>query len=56
MASQGGAPTSPYTFPNVGTEPVLAGHGMGLPLSRIYARYFGGDLEVRAWVAGFGCI
>lgn len=46
VASQGGAPTSPYTFPNVGTEPVLAGHGMGLPLSRIYARYFGGDLEV----------
>lgn len=47
VASRGGAPTSPYTFPNVGTEPVLAGHGMGLPLSRIYARYFGGDLEVR---------
>lgn len=32
---------SHLVFPNVGTEPVLAGHGMGLPLSRIYARCVG---------------
>eukprot|EP00619_Florenciella_sp_RCC1007_P014308 CAMPEP_0205914582 /NCGR_PEP_ID=MMETSP1325-20131115/7312_1 /ASSEMBLY_ACC=CAM_ASM_000708 /TAXON_ID=236786 /ORGANISM="Florenciella sp., Strain RCC1007" /LENGTH=215 /DNA_ID=CAMNT_0053281639 /DNA_START=138 /DNA_END=785 /DNA_ORIENTATION=- len=41
----------------VGNRPAdlrsLSGHGLGLPLSRVYARYFGGDLEVRS-VEGFG--
>jgi signal transduction histidine kinase len=32
---------------------VLGGYGLGLPLSRLYARYFGGDLTVRH-MHGFG--
>jgi hypothetical protein len=37
-SSPSNTPLNPLVFPNVGTEPILAGHGMGLPLSRIYAR------------------
>ena len=33
--------------------PVLAGWGVGLPLSRTYARYFGGDLDIKS-MDGFG--
>ena len=32
---------------------VLAGYGMGLPLSRIYAQYFGGNLDIKS-MEGFG--
>lgn len=32
---------------------VMAGYGIGLPMSRLYARYFGGDLEISS-VEGVG--
>ena len=34
-------------------EQVLAGMGYGLPVSKCYARYFGGDLNLLS-VEGFG--
>ena len=33
--------------------PPLAGFGLGLPLSRVYARYFGGDVLLKS-MEGFG--
>lgn len=32
----------------------MAGLGFGLPISRIYAKYFGGSLEVKN-IPGYGC-
>jgi len=32
---------------------VLAGYGVGLPLARLYARYFGGDLDIKS-LDGYG--
>ena len=36
-----------------GVEGPLAGLGYGLPISRAYARYFGGDLEIIS-MEGYG--
>jgi pyruvate dehydrogenase kinase 2/3/4 len=36
------------------SSPILAGLGFGLPMSRAYARYFGGDLDLIS-LEGFGC-
>jgi pyruvate dehydrogenase kinase 2/3/4 len=33
-------------YPDFGRDAPLAGLGYGLPLSRLYSRYFGGDLQV----------
>ena len=33
---------------------VMAGLGFGLPMSRVYASYFGGSLELQT-IAGYGC-
>jgi hypothetical protein len=37
----------------LGTSPILAGLGFGLPMARAYARYFGGDLDLIS-LEGYG--
>ena len=39
--------------PDHGTDSPLAGLGYGLPISRSYARYFGGDLSIMS-MEGYG--
>jgi pyruvate dehydrogenase kinase 2/3/4 len=33
-------------FDGADSPTVMAGYGVGLPISRLYARYFGGDLNI----------
>jgi pyruvate dehydrogenase kinase 2/3/4 len=39
--------------PNEGSS--MAGYGFGLPISRLYARYFGGDLQIIS-MEGYGTV
>lgn len=45
--------TQPLPSLNVDNSAPLAGYGYGLPLSRVYARYFKGDLVINS-VEGYG--
>lgn len=45
------APT--VTRAQLGRTGAIAGYGVGLPMSRLYARYFGGDLDIKS-VEGLG--
>lgn len=38
---------------DLATVSTLAGYGYGLPISRLYARYFGGDLQIIS-MEGYG--
>lgn len=40
---------------DVATLSTLAGYGYGLPISRLYARYFGGDLQIIS-MEGYGML
>ena len=51
--SRGIALSLPCVFAAEHLLPPLAGFGLGLPLSRVYARYFGGDVLLKS-MEGFG--
>ncbi len=44
---------NPELFPYTGDDSLMAGLGHGLPLCRLYARYFGGDLQLIS-LEGYG--
>lgn len=45
--------TLDFEYPDFDKDAPIAGFGIGLPLSRLYARYFGGDLKI-APIEGYG--
>ncbi|GIL57981.1 hypothetical protein Vafri_13181 [Volvox africanus] len=48
------SPVDPRSVDEADSGPVvLAGYGYGLPISRLYARYFGGDLQIIS-MEGYG--
>lgn len=42
-----------FTTTDVATACTMAGYGYGIPISRLYARYFGGDLQIIS-MEGYG--
>jgi pyruvate dehydrogenase kinase 2/3/4 len=42
-----------HDYPDFGKDAPLAGFGFGLPISRLYSQYFGGDLQVMS-MEGYG--
>ena len=47
------AQQAPSAIPTVSTNATIAGFGQGLPISRLYARYFGGDIHLQS-MHGYG--
>ena len=47
------AQQAPSVIPTVSTNATIAGFGQGLPISRLYARYFGGDIHLQS-MHGYG--
>lgn len=47
------APALPESMNRMGDLDPIAGYGFGLPITRLYARYFGGDLQVLS-MEGYG--
>ena len=41
------------SFEGADSPTVMAGYGVGLPISRLYARYFGGDLNITSMEVSF---
>mmetsp|Transcript_29941 Transcript_29941/g.71333 ORF Transcript_29941/g.71333 Transcript_29941/m.71333 type:complete len:382 (-) Transcript_29941:300-1445(-) len=53
LYTTGQSPVVTDNFDPDNTPAVLAGYGYGLPISRLYARYFGGDLQIIS-MEGYG--
>jgi len=53
LYTTGESPVLQQGFDPENSPAVLAGYGYGLPVSRLYARYFGGDLQIIS-MEGYG--